>query len=49
MTLLDYLNEIIGFEGVTPELQLVFAGCFLLICVRLIAGTVLAWFERIFK
>lgn len=49
MTLIDYLNEVIGFGDVLPELQLAFAGCFAVICVRLVAGTVLSWFERMFR
>ena len=49
MSLLEYLNEAIGFDGAIPELQLVFAGCLLVVCVRLIAGTLLSWFEAMFK
>lgn len=48
MSFVEYLSELIGFENAVPEMQLVVAGAMAVIAVRLIAGAVVTWFERIF-
>ena len=48
MSFVEYLGELIGFENACPEMQLVIAGCMAVVCVRLIAGVVVDWFQRIF-
>lgn len=48
MTFLDYLNELIPLENMVPEFQVVVSGVIVMVCVRLVAGAILNWFERMF-
>lgn len=49
MTFLEYLGQLIPLEDMTPELQALFAGCFVIVAFRLIAGALVSWFEGMFK
>lgn len=49
MTFLDYLNELIPLDSMVPEFQCVIAGALVIVCVRLVAGAILNWFERMFN
>lgn len=49
MNLLDYLGVLIPLDYMTPEMQVMIAGCIIVVSIRLVTGALANWFEGMFK
>ena len=49
MNLIDYLGVLIPLDYMTPEMQVLIAGCIIVVGIRLVTGAIGSWFEGMFK